>query len=213
VRKRPDGRTRFGATNFRTVFACIEHVGSMVTDRDQRLMKLLVIAALVLVACESGGANQGGQKPPVKNDAADGYDSASDNDVGTYQHGVYTCCGPGKGLTCCKASKGLLGYEVESDGAVVAYGHRTDATSANCFRYGGHAGACLPANGQFDGKDICSICCPGLTAANQLAPVQGDSGTSCELTGIPSLFTCIECGNGICESNENECTCPADCPK
>lgn len=52
-------------------------------------------------------------------------------------------------------------------------------------------------------------CCPGLThtSVSQANPESGE----CE--PLIGGFICIDCGNGTCESFENKCMCPEDCPE
>jgi hypothetical protein len=143
--------------------------------------------------------------------SVDGSVAAAEADSGIYHQGSgYTCCGPGKGVMCCTADAGLLGYEIEPDGAIVAFGReRSGSTEANCFEYGGSAGTCATEGQAFDAKDICSLCCAGLSRVNPMAP--DDAGT-CSPSAPPSVFTCLPCGDGTCEPSENHCTCPNDRP-
>lgn len=149
-----------------------------------------------------------------QSDASNNMYTASDGTLdgsGTYHSGsAYTCCGPGKGLTCCTADAGLLGYDVQPDGAIVGFGARPGGTTeANCFQYGGIINACAEVGVQFDGKDPCVLCCPGLVRVDVFLP--SDAGAEACQSAI-SIFECLPCGNGICELEENHCTCPADCP-
>ena len=48
-------------------------------------------------------------------------------------------------------------------------------------------------------------CCDGLT---QVQPT--DPNNFCEV-GVPHVFICINCSNGICGQGENGCNCPEDC--
>jgi hypothetical protein len=134
------------------------------------------------------------------------------DDSGTYHSpSAYTCCGPGEGLTCCSARAGLLGYDLEPDGAIVPVGDLQAGPEANCFPYGGIVGTCADDSDTFAGEDPCTICCAGLTRVN-VSVADDDAGpNACQ--PVLALFTCLPCGNGICErSEENRCTCPADCP-
>jgi hypothetical protein len=134
---------------------------------------------------------------------------ASFVDSGVYHQGVYTCCGPNDGVSCCTADAGLLGYETLADGAIVSHGARPDnKTEANCFHYGGTANSCTPRGSSREGKDICSLCCDGLTA---VSPMELASDGSCTQTAPISLLKCLPCGNGICDPDEDKCSCPADC--
>lgn len=156
---------------------------------------------LSLLSCATGpGAAPGLSTTSPTTDSAPGSD-------GTYLRGVYTCCGPGRGVSCCTADAGLLGYAL--DGAV--FGGRPGQTEANCFQYGGTAGACYDNGAMFDAKDVCALCCSGLERVNALAPNDAGTGPACLLVGPPSAMTCVPCGNRICDPDENSCTCPADC--
>jgi hypothetical protein len=57
--------------------------------------------------------------------------------VGT--DGVYRCCLPGEGTSCCKGT-----------------------ATGTCFQYGGISGTCTTEGDSFEAKDICSGCCEGL---------------------------------------------------
>jgi hypothetical protein len=57
----------------------------------------------------------------------------------TGSDGVYRCCLPGDGTSCC---------------AGTAIG--------TCFQYGGTSGACTNEGDELEGKDICAGCCEGL---------------------------------------------------
>jgi hypothetical protein len=98
----------------------------------------------------------------------------------------YTCCAKGEGTACCSG-----------------------APAGTCFPYGGVEGDCVSAGGMFDGKEICALCCAGLTRVHLVG--SGDGG-ACVLDGPPSLFVCVACGDGTCGAGENTCNCPGDCP-
>jgi hypothetical protein len=137
------------------------------------------------------------------------YDAGTGQDTGTYSQGPYTCCGDGQRLSCCTKDKGLLGFDISDDGTITPVGD-TSLAQANCFRYGGTAGMCMPQGEQVEGKDICAICCAGLKKSPALEP--GDGGT-CVASGGASLSVavCLPCGNGVCDKDENRCNCPSDC--
>ena len=174
----------------------------------------LGLAAVLLGACGSAA-----RLPPMTienaNDASGVYTArdgaVSPDDSGTYHSGsAYTCCGAGNGVTCCAADAGLLGYDVRPDGAIVGFGARpAGITEANCFQYGGILGACADLGVQFDGKEPCVLCCTGLVRVNVFLP--SDAGPdACQ--PVIGIFACLPCGNGICDPQENHCTCPSDCP-
>lgn len=142
----------------------------------------------------------------IENDAA-----FPGDDSGTYRSGsAYTCCGAGRGVTCCTADAGLLGYEVQPDGAIMPVGDLRAGPEANCFQYGGVVGKCAGEGVTFDGKDACVLCCQGLVRVNEFI-LSDASPDAC--VPVLSIFACLPCGNGICDPEENPCTCPADCPR
>ena len=53
--------------------------------------------------------------------------------------GVYRCCLPDAGTSCC-----------------------TGARDGFCFKYGGSSGQCTKEGDEFEAKDICAGCCDGL---------------------------------------------------
>jgi hypothetical protein len=160
------------------------------------------------------GCGPGTRVPIAAPDSSVASDTAApEDDSGTYRSGSSnTCCGLGSGLTCCTADSGLLGYDVKPDGAIVAVGARTGGgTEANCFQYGGIVGTCAGDGLQFDGKEPCVVCCPGLKRVNQAVANDGGVGPDACMQ-ILGIFSCLPCGDGICEPDENQCTCPIDCP-
>ncbi len=177
--------------------------------------------ALLLMAC---GNTSPAHSPPASTNldsgaSGDSLDSSmeggqsSDGGPGAsgYRQGSNMCCGAGQGLTCCTADAGLLGYDVLSDGAIVAVGDLEIGFEANCFQYGGFLGACAGDGVEFDGKDPCVVCCAGLVRIHPI--LLGDAGpAACMDVTPPSIFRCVPCGNGVCDPDENRCTCPADCP-
>lgn len=57
-------------------------------------------------------------------------------------------------------------------------------------------------------------CCKGLTEWDSGMDTSTSIGNECYETGALSgspVGTCINCGNGICESIESVCNCPGDC--
>jgi hypothetical protein len=172
--------------------------------RSQRRRSAVDIALLVLTAatlsCDSRRA-AGGRDASVDSssgsgeaaseaavDIAEAVDVAEEfGEVGRTIVGVYTCCAPNEAKACC---------------AGIAQGL--------CYQYGGVVGRCLNDGESFDGKDICSLCCSGLSRGHPAA--LSDGGTACESTAPASIFVCLRCGDGVCGEFENHCTCPADCP-
>lgn len=139
-------------------------------------------AALVAMAaaCSSSGhSTTGDGGMPADGDVADA--SAG----GRYSQGVYSCCAKGEGLACCPR-------ESLPDPSI--------GRTATCFAYGGTRHDCAGPGETFDGKDICSICCPGLM---RLA--------SCDPNAPISVFVCAACGDGTCGPGEGKCNCPEDC--
>ncbi|MFC1856591.1 DUF333 domain-containing protein [Thermodesulfobacteriota bacterium] len=58
------------------------------------------------------------------------------------------------------------------------------------------------------GEDVLiSECCEGLTQIQPL--IIDDDGNCGSMIGAANI--CTDCGNGICESWENYCSCPQDC--
>jgi hypothetical protein len=137
-------------------------------------------------------------------------DTQNSEETGVYHQSIYTCCGRGQGVSCCTADKGLLGFDIASDGTITPVGD-TSKQQANCFPYGGVTGACAQLGEAVEGKDICALCCPGLVRASATHP--GDGGACVASGGAPmSASICIACGDGVCGAEENRCNCPADCP-
>lgn len=176
------------------------------------VMAAPLVGVGVLVACgsDSPATVTGDDASRADGSSPETEGGASSSDDGVYKDGDYTCCGEGKGLTCCSADAGLLGYESLPDGNIVQWGGRpgTD-TTANCFGYGGVANACAAEGEVIDRKDICSICCDGLgTIESQcdMGPCV-DGGTSYGY----SQQICARCGNGECGPGESHGNCPEDC--
>jgi Neprosin len=69
-------------------------------------------------------------------------------------------------------------------------------------------GRCLEENETLEGKVIGAQCCAGLTRTSLTAV---SSGGDCTPAGPPSVFRCLRCGDGVCGTMENRCTCPGDC--
>jgi hypothetical protein len=139
-------------------------------------------------ASDDSPTESGGDAAQTVVDGAEALDAAErSGEVGRTMVGVYTCCAPNEAQACC---------------AGIAQGL--------CYQYGGIAGRCQDEGESFDGKDICSLCCSGLSKVHPGAVPDG--GTECESTAPPSAFVCVKCGDGVCGEFENRCTCPADCP-
>ena len=109
-----------------------------------------------------------------------------------YTDGVYECCAEGEGEECCSRSEDDL-----------------------CFEYGGLYGECIDQGQEIEGKVICGICCPGMTAAEPMVETEEQIDGYPEGCGPsetpPSLLVCIACGDGLCREGENRCNCPEDC--
>src|SRR3989344_1018077 len=59
-----------------------------------------------------------------------------------------------------------------------------------------------------DGQSFPKICC------SNLKPMYGSEKEDCGLPNVPGdIGTCSDCGDGICEqeNNEKKCNCPQDC--
>lgn len=176
--------------------------------------------AFAAIGCGSGTPRLTAPDGGATNDATVAGDAAApEGDSGTYHSGSNTCCGPGRSATCCTADAGLRGVDYAPDGAIEIFGARPGGvTESNCFRYGGIFGTCASEGAQFDGKEACVVCCPGLVRVNEAMPNDGGFGSTDGDLGpgacfqILGIFACLPCGDGICEPSENHCTCPADCP-
>jgi hypothetical protein len=129
----------------------------------------------------SGGASNAGNAGTAGT-AGTAADAAFE---GRYSQGIYSCCAKGEGKTCCPPDS-------LPDPSI--------GRTATCFAYGGVRGDCTGEGETLEGKDICSICCPGLTRLE-----------ICDREAPPSVFVCGACGNGECGPGESACNCPADC--
>jgi hypothetical protein len=70
-------------------------------------------------------------------------------------------------------------------------------------------GGCHAQGGKFEDMNPEGKCCPGLK------PVQDqfyDTVAQMCLNYRCPCFVCINCGDGVCDEGENQCTCPDDCP-
>jgi hypothetical protein len=148
-------------------------------------MRSCALALLILLA----GCGKSGQKvdgSATIDGSVQGGDAIADVvPDGRYTQGVYSCCAKGEGLACCPPES----LPDPSIGRI-----------ATCFQYGGVRGDCVTEGEDLEAKDICSICCPGLTRLENCVGLP------------PSNFFCGACGNGVCGPGENTCNCPADCP-
>ena len=139
--------------------------------------RALILLAMLFVGCtgsaESGHSSTNEGSPT---------DAAVD---GRYSQGTYSCCAKGEERTCCPPDS-------LPDPSI--------GRTATCFTYGGARGDCTGEGESLEAKDICSICCPGLTRLE-----------ICDTQAPPSLFVCGACGNGVCGPGENVCNCAADC--
>jgi hypothetical protein len=82
---------------------------------------------------------------------------------------------------------------------------REDCNTENCIEAGEYVD--LPYQDSF-------TCCPGLVKANAL-PLDGNCQSIIpeNSPGIEPGWTCLQCGDAICDKGkgENKCNCPADC--
>lgn len=172
-------------------------------ERQMKLRKntipILYAPLLVLIGCSSptpnGGGGESSNTQSTTNETSWGDDAVSG---GRYKHGVYFCCGRGEVVeTCCE------GKDV-----------------GTCFQYGGVSGECIGQGELIEGKDICSMCCPGLKAISTATPNPSNRAhdgyqlpDGCTEIAPPSLGMCSACGNGICDKDESFCNCPDDCKK
>lgn len=122
-------------------------------------------------------------------------DAATTQDGGYTMAGVYRCCAPDAGTSCCE------GLE-----------------QGMCFAYGGLYGSCRGEGESFEGKVICAHCCEGLQRIAPLVvgeadPLGADSANpTCVWAAPVSVIVCARCGDGICGKGENRCNCSVDCP-
>ncbi|MFH1530192.1 MAG: hypothetical protein ABIK09_05580, partial [Pseudomonadota bacterium] len=133
-----------------------------------------------------------------------------------FQCGFMGFCGDGV-LTAewhehifCEGQENIVGYWCEhpctckdgeimdwpEDGAAFVEGY-CDAPT-DCIPEGG-SGAVYPGE---------LPCCEGLTATGCGGPPDPQTGECMPCAGA---FKCTACGDGVCKSPENACTCPADC--
>lgn len=150
----------------------------------------LLAATVAILSCNSKTAltRRDAALPDSGGEIGMAVDEAEESeDVGRTMTGVYTCCAPNEGTECCVGiAQGL------------------------CYRYGGTAGRCLKEGELSDGKDICTVCCSGLSRVSP--DIVSETGTECQSTDTPSTLICVRCGDGVCDEFENRCRCLADCP-
>ena len=171
---------------------CARLVTTMRARLSVLFAAIFLAAYMGVTAC--GGSSSSSSNADASTNVADDGGSAGDGASGRYTQGVYSCCAEGEGKSCCPP-------ETLPDPA--------KGRTATCFQYGGTAGECVAAGGTLEAKDICSICCPGLSRIELDAP--SADGGACESAAPPSLFVCAACGDGTCGRGENRCNCPADC--
>jgi hypothetical protein len=173
--------------------AAVRQITSMRIDIGKALPLAFAFAFSLGAACDTeqhqlggkdnelgGGSGAGGSASG--NDAETAADAAMD---GRYSQGIYACCAKGENRSCCPP-------ESLPDPSI--------GRTATCFAYGGVRGDCTGEGETLEAKDICSICCPGLTRLEV-----------CDRVAPPGLFVCGACGNGECGPGESACNCPADC--
>lgn len=153
---------------------------------------LLSIASALLAvsSCETPSSTE--RRAPDGGSRADAGDQG-DSGGGYEMVGVYRCCAPGTGTSCCEG-----------------------VDAGMCFQHGGIYGDCIGEGEVFEAKVICSRCCDGLTRVPDFRP--GDASPP-EVDGLPegcdgfgdSAFVCLRCGDGVCGIGETHCNCPEDC--
>lgn len=93
-------------------------------------------------------------------------------------------------------------------------GGRSDADGSDAGPDASEAPFCNTQGSQFDARfePLERACCEGLMVAEILSEESGIPETpGCFLVAAPSFKVCLACGNGICEFEENRCSCPEDC--
>jgi hypothetical protein len=151
-------------------------------------------ALVVAIACGSTGRID----PPGTTPSSPGDGDGGAPAPGAYEtEGIYRCCGPDAGTSCCAGT-----------------------AQGTCFEYGGTYKGCRKAGEQYEGKVNCARCCPGLTRVNilelgdKLPPATDQLPEGCDLGAASiSIGVCIACGDGVCGVAESFCNCPEDCPR
>ena len=97
-------------------------------------------------------------------------------------------------------------------GVRLCCGGPDDRPGANCLLpdvVEKNLATCVPSGSGFDLKDrsLGKHCCDPLVAIRAF-DVQPDG--TCE-GGPVSSAVCLACGNGVCDREEDYCSCPADC--
>lgn len=156
-------------------------------NRSHFLNVNLILSLLAVTGCSSSPSSP---SPQETNFVSTGTDVP-----GRYKDGVYSCCARSEGKACCE------GLE-----------------TGMCFRFGGIYGECRKQGEQLEGKMPCARCCDGLQRLSSVVVGEKESPASdglsegCDHGGSPpSLLTCSDCGNGVCDAVENRCNCPQDC--
>lgn len=146
------------------------------------------------------GEDDSGDGSEVDSSTDASVDVRGDAGDGTYWQGPYLCCAEGQGRSCCPPE--ML---PDPDAGRIA----------TCFQYGGVLNKCTGLGEFLEAKDICSLCCPGLSRVESLAPADGGGirigNVECAPTNYSSVFGCTPCGDGVCDEGENACNCPGDC--
>lgn len=157
--------------------------------------KTAVFFALVATGCGFVGCSseRGQETPPSTEDRVLDGGNGADSSAGHEMVGVYRCCAPGTGTSCCE-----------------------DMDAGMCFQHGGIYGDCIGEGEALEAKVTCSHCCDGLTRVPDVRP--GDAYPP-NIDGLPegcdgfgdSAFVCLRCGDGVCGTGETHCNCPEDC--
>jgi len=128
-------------------------------------------------------------------------DCVADENKEIVNSNEYSCCAglqqnwlpssgnPNYHFSCTKCGNGVCDY-----------GETSDNCAKDC--------QCVGLNGE---PDSGHQCCAGLTNVNNYYQI--DSQGSCYegLSTATAKYFCVNCGNGVCDANEDKCNCPEDC--
>jgi hypothetical protein len=165
---------------------------------------LRFVSSILLVLQAGGCAGScGGSDPPAPSQGGAG--TPSQGGAGAPSQPDASACGTftdAGDLICCGASSempGITCVDLTQDGG----------------KYGIY-GRCIGKDEVFEAKIAGAQCCEGLVELFQWIEtdevIEG-MPPGCGMEVPVSLKICLECGNQICEEDENACNCPEDCPR